>query len=80
MCKTESLDNIQYRIYTEKSKLSRIIRELRLQEPLHGECAKYYMYELLRKVINPPLFRPKKAIWKNSKSTFLIGLLFGFFI
>ncbi|WP_458354237.1 hypothetical protein [Peribacillus frigoritolerans] len=39
-------------IFEVEDYFSRIIRELSLQEPLHEECAKYYIYELLRKIIN----------------------------
>ncbi|MCK2004453.1 hypothetical protein MZM54_24020 [[Brevibacterium] frigoritolerans] len=39
-------------IFEVEDYFSRIIRELSLQEPLHEECAKYYLYKLLRKIIN----------------------------
>ncbi|HWL27061.1 MAG TPA: hypothetical protein VNR38_25470 [Ureibacillus sp.] len=31
---------------------TRTIRELSLQEPSYEECAKYYIYELLKKILN----------------------------
>ncbi|TDL85937.1 hypothetical protein E2R55_23345 [Vibrio vulnificus] len=35
-------------IFEVEDYFSRIIRELSLQEPLHDECAKYYIYELFK--------------------------------
>ncbi|MFU2018852.1 hypothetical protein ACM6Q7_28245 [Peribacillus butanolivorans] len=39
-------------IFEVEDYFSRAIRELSLQQPLHEECAKYYIYELLRKILN----------------------------
>ncbi|MET3322367.1 UNVERIFIED_ORG: hypothetical protein ABIC97_005503 [Peribacillus simplex] len=44
--------NESLNIFEVEDYFSRAIRELSLQEPLHEECAKYYIYELLRKILN----------------------------